>query len=87
MCLPILVLFDSGVPKKRTEEMMIATLFTTLHTPCDTGLTLDSVLNANCRSQMLRRFCAAMAQMRATRSQKIKRDQLELRNRHSIDLM
>ena len=48
--LPSLVLFDKGVPKKSTDEMMMATLFTTLHTPCETGLTLDRVLNANCSS-------------------------------------
>lgn len=50
---PILVLADSGVPKKMTEVTMMATRLTTLHTPCDTGLTRDSVLNANCSAQLL----------------------------------
>ena len=36
------------LPKKRTEVTMIATRLTTLHTPCATGVTRDSVLNANC---------------------------------------
>lgn len=36
------------VPKKTTEVPMITTRLTTLHTPCDTGLTRDNVLNANC---------------------------------------
>lgn len=44
-----MVLVDKGVPKKRTDEMMMATRFTTLHTPCETGLTLERVLKANCR--------------------------------------
>jgi hypothetical protein len=43
-----LVFVDRGVPKKRTDEMMMATLFTTLHTPWETGLILDRVLKANC---------------------------------------
>lgn len=46
---PILVLVDSGVPKKSTEVTMIATRLTTLQTPCETGLTRERVLKANCR--------------------------------------
>lgn len=45
---PILVFVVSVVPKKTTEVPIITTRLTTLHTPCDTGLTRDSVLNANC---------------------------------------
>lgn len=45
---PSLVLVVSVVPKKTTDVPMMTTRLTTLHTPCDTGLTRDSVLNANC---------------------------------------
>ena len=34
--------------KKRTDEKMMAMRLTTLQTPCETGLTRCSVLNANC---------------------------------------
>ena len=34
--------------KKNTELKMMATRLTTLHTPCETGLTRSRVLNANC---------------------------------------
>ena len=50
--LPILVFVERGVPKKRTEEMMMATRLTTLQTPCETGLILDRVLNANCEQSV-----------------------------------
>ncbi len=46
---PSLVWSLSLLPKKMTEVPMIATRFTTLHTPCATGVTRESVLKANCR--------------------------------------
>jgi len=46
---PILVLSVNLLPKNTTEVPMMTTLFTTLHTPCDTGVTRDNVLKANCR--------------------------------------
>jgi len=45
---PILVLSVNLLPKNTTEVPMMTTLFTTLHTPCDTGVTRDNVLKANC---------------------------------------
>lgn len=44
---PTWVCTESLLPKKRTDEPMIQIRFTTLQTPCETGLTLPSVLNAN----------------------------------------
>lgn len=45
---PILVLSVNLLPKNTTEVPMMTTLFTTLLTPCDTGVTRDNVLKANC---------------------------------------
>lgn len=36
---------------------MMATRLTTLHTPCETGLTLESVLKANCTGSSTVRHC------------------------------
>ena len=48
---PIFVLLEREVPKKSTEVPMMTTRFTTLQTPCETGLTRDRVLKANCTQQ------------------------------------
>ena len=48
---PIFVLLEREVPKKSTEVPMMTTRFTTLQTPCETGLTRDRVLKANCVQQ------------------------------------
>jgi hypothetical protein len=45
--------------KKTTDEPMMATRFTTLHTPCETGLTRCSVLNANCARAGVRAVCGS----------------------------
>lgn len=49
-----MVLLVSVVPKKTTEVPMMTTRLTTLHTPCETGLTRDSVLKANWRARARR---------------------------------
>jgi len=42
------------LPKKMTEVPMMHTRLTTLHTPCATGVTRDSVLKANCEAAATR---------------------------------
>ena len=51
MAVPSFVLGVRELPKNSTDVPMMATRFTTLHTPWDTGLTRDSVLKANCSTQ------------------------------------
>ena len=53
IAVPNLVLSVSLLPKKTTDVPMMTTLFTTLHTPCETGVTRDRVLKANCTDKTI----------------------------------
>ena len=47
IAVPNFVWSVSLLPKKSTEAPMMQTRLTTLQTPCETGVTRESVLNAN----------------------------------------
>lgn len=51
----------------------MTTLLTTLHTPCDTGVTRDNVLKANCTATKSGGDAAGMSQL-LTESSKVKRN-------------
>lgn len=73
IAVPSLVLSVSLLPKKTTDVPMMTTLLTTLHTPCDTGVTRDSVLKANCTTKTKTGAAAAGISQLLKESSKVKR--------------